>query len=97
VRPFKNKQVWQIDECYFCGGLNKNCFFCGGKNVIKVTQCPHAMIRRSIDAKVTIGYFADYYNSNQWPDKRGRFYQPVKLVQAFLLLSYYWNKYEGKK
>jgi len=42
-------------------------------------------------------HYIAYRASNflAWPDGRGRYYQPLKLIRAFDLLSVYWAKYES--
>ena len=86
--------MWQIDECIFCNGKNKNCLYCKGRGRISVYQCP----RTISDDYGLIPYFNAYRNSEglAWPDGRGRLYQPVKLVTAFDILGFYFNKFEPK-
>lgn len=95
VKPFKQKAVWIIDECYFCGGKNKKCTFCGGKGKIPVQRCP----RTVNENRHLLPYFYAYRNSHNlaWPDGRGRLYQPKKLVDAFDIWSFYFNKLEEDK
>lgn len=95
IRPFKKKQVWRIDECVFCDGKNKKCKHCKGRGWIPVGQCP-----RSVATGFQLmPYYIAYRNSHglAWPDGRGRFYQPVKLVSAFDILDFYFNKFEAKR
>ena len=96
VRPFKRKQVWQIDECYYCGGAKKSCVYCKGRGKVSVGSCPRAMLGG--DVPRLLPFFSAYRNSNSlaWPDGRGRYYQPCKLIEAFDLWSYYFNKFETK-
>lgn len=56
-------------------------------------QCPRATAR----GFGLLPYFLAYENSNMivWPDGRGRYYQPTKLIAAFDLLSYYWGKFKA--
>ena len=94
-RPFKRKIVWTIDECIFCEGKNKNCIYCSGKGKIPVRCCP----RSTSFSYGLLPYFYAYRNSNglAWPDGRGRLYQPSKLVIAFDLWSFYFNKFESQR
>jgi hypothetical protein len=39
-------------------------------------------------------FFSDYRKGQGWPDGRRRIDQPVKLAQAFDLLTYWFDKYE---
>jgi hypothetical protein len=32
-----------------------------------------------------------------YPDGRGRIFQPRKLIQAFDILAYYWDKFESQR
>ena len=68
--------------------------YCKGKGKIFVNQCP-----RSCEDSSLLPYFIAYRNSNGliWPDGRGRLYQPIKLVHAFDILTYYFSKLEGQK
>jgi len=95
IRPYKRKVIWTIDECIFCEGKNKHCPYCKGKGKIPVHQCPQMVARNPY----LLPYFNAYRNSNYlaWPDGRGRLYQPKKLIQAFDVLNYYYNKLEEKK
>lgn len=95
VRPFKHKKVWQIDECFFCGGEDKKCKYCNGKGQIIVQRCPRAVAKNC----GLLPYFLEYKNSNYiaWPDGKGMYYQPFKLITAYKLLSYYFNKFEIKQ
>lgn len=92
VKPFKRKAVWIIDECVFCDGKNKKCVFCKGRGKIPVQRCPRAFSGN----RYLLPYFYAYRNSNnlQWPDGRGRLYQPKKLVDAFDIWSFYFRKLE---
>lgn len=90
--PKKRKTVWVIDECLKCGGKNKRCTQCKGSGKIGVLRCPHAIADFSL-----LPYFLEYRaNLGTWPDGSGRYYQPVKLVEAFDVLMFYFNKYEAK-
>ena len=95
VRPFRRKKIWVIDECYFCGGENKKCEYCNGKGHIIVQRCPRAVANNCR----LLPYFIEYKNSNYlaWPDGKGMYYQPFKLVRAFQLMTYYFNKFEIKR
>ena len=94
-QPFKHKTVWVIDECIFCGGKNKQCIYCMGKGKIPVRCCP----RIASSGFGLLPYFYAYRNSNglAWPDGLGRLYQPLKLVDAFDLWSFYFNKFESQR
>jgi hypothetical protein len=41
-------------------------------------------------------FFSDYYRFGYWPDGRGRLYQPLKLIEAFSCMQFYWSMYEAK-
>jgi len=92
VKPFKRKTVWTIDECIICGGKDKRCRYCKGKGKISVQRCP----RTAKEGYALLPYYYAYKNSNglQYPDGRGRWYQPKKLVEAFDIWSFYFNKFE---
>jgi hypothetical protein len=92
VRPAK-KPVWKIDECIHCDG-DKNCIYCKGKGKIMVHRCP-----RCIQDSSLIPYFIAWKNSQYiaYPDGRGRLYQPKKLIQAFDVLGFYWDKFEAQR
>ena len=83
-----------IDECIFCNSKDKRCFICKGKGNIAVQRCPRAHATEY----GLFPYYKAYHNSNDlvWPDGRGRYYQPLKLINAFDILNYYWPKYESK-
>jgi hypothetical protein len=57
-----------------------------------VQRCPRALVRESPEVLELLPYFFEYCASIEggggpvWPDNRGTYYQPVKLVQAFRLL-----------
>jgi len=92
VRPTK-KPLWVIDECIHCNG-NKDCKYCKGKGKIMVHRCP-----RCIQDSSLIPYFIAWKNSQYiaYPDGRGRIFQPRKLIQAFDILAYYWDKFESQR
>lgn len=94
VKPFKKKTVWTIDECIFCNGEEKKCKYCKGKGKIFVSRCPRAYHEN----EALLPYFYAYRTSNnlQWPDGRGRLYQPIKLVMAFDIWSFYFNKFDNE-
>ena len=58
-------------------------------------QCPRVAHRDSY----LLPYFLAYKNSNYlaWPDGKGRLYQPVKLVTAFDVLAFYFDKLEAQQ
>jgi len=65
-----------------------------GKGEIPVHRCPRSVTGLSN----LLPYFIAYKNSGNlaWPDGRGRYYQPIKLVITFDILNYYFNKFEPK-
>ncbi len=93
------KFSWEIDPCVSCGGKGffiapnrideVECEVCKGSGVISVNRCPRAIITES---KYLIPFFIDYYGGLEhgltiYPDGKGRFYQPIKLLQAFNLMT----------
>jgi len=92
LRP-KRKPIWMIDECIHCDG-DKNCIYCKGKGKIPVHRCP-----RCIQDASLLPYFIAWKNSNYtaYPDGRGRLYQPRKMIQAFDVLSFYYEKFEAQR
>lgn len=69
--------------------------YCRGKSKVPVQRCPRAVNENY----ALLPYFYAYRASNnlQWPDGRGRLYQPRKLVFAFDVWSFYFNKLESNK
>ena len=58
-------------------------------------RCPRAVAKSC----ALLPYFLEYKRSNYiaWPDGKGMYYQPIKLVQAFGILNYYFKKFEDIK
>jgi len=57
-----------------------------------VQACPRTVAKNCS----LLPYFLEYKRSNYiaWPDGKGMYYQPYKLIQAFKVLDYYFNKFE---
>jgi len=73
---------------------SESCQECNGSNQTKVWACP----RRLADTGARLlPYFFEYYNNQKWPDGRGTFYQPLKLVQAFDLMAQIKSKIDMPK
>jgi hypothetical protein len=79
VRP--RRSPIQVYKCPVCGGDNKKCGYCKGTNEIKLKRCPRATLDSNIISLVP--YFYHYIKTNQYPDGRARFLQPVKLLMVF--------------
>ena len=56
-------------------------FYCKGTNEIKLKRCPHTYL--SADVRALVPYFFHFVATYQYPDGRGRLYQPVKMLNVF--------------
>lgn len=95
IRPFKKKIIWVIDDCFICNGLDKKCYLCKGTNKIPMHRCP----RKIIPNRRVLKYF-NYFQATEYkeyPDKRGLYYQPLRLVYVFNTLRYYNDKFTKKE
>lgn len=87
------KHVWRIDFCVRCDGKDQFCPVCCGRSITPVKRCPRAMCKEHVELQLLVSYFYDYIGSLKnggpplYPTGQYRWYQPVKLVQAFRLLS----------
>jgi hypothetical protein len=66
-----------------CEGKSK-CSICKGSNKIELHRCPRAVLADHEIARVAPYFFA-YVNSDfhEYPDGRGRYFQPSKMLEAF--------------
>lgn len=83
--------ICESEACDIC--KNKK----GGQSKLSLYQCPNSMIDDEFSR--LIPYFYVWLNSEftVYPDGRGRYYQPVKLLQAFELLLKVKQTNEKKK
>lgn len=90
------KQVWVIEECFYCWGENKKCKTCGGSNQIVVHRCPHALSReRSVARFIPIAN--RYLKYGVYPDGTMNYIrQPIALLNAISIYSYFMSKYEAE-
>lgn len=88
-----DSEFWRIEYCPICGGKNEKCFLCNGKGEISMSRCPRA----TADFRL-LPFFKEYQKTGNWPDGRGRLFQPIKLILAFDLLRGYYQRaaYESK-
>ena len=82
--------VWNFKTCLSCAGKDSNCAVCKGSNETPVYRCPRALATPC--AKALLPFFFEYYGAAQngavaWPDSRGRYFQPVRLVMAFDIMA----------
>jgi hypothetical protein len=95
VRP--KRQAVQIYKCPVCAGENKKCIYCKGTNEIMLKRCPRAILNSNITSLVP--YFFSFINSHQYPDGRGRLFQPIKMLKVFDIWAgiYYDNESSKRK
>ena len=69
-----------------CEGKQK-CAICKGSNKIELHRCPRVILAGHEIARVA-PYFFNWINSEyrEYPDGRGRYFQPSKMVEAFEIL-----------
>lgn len=85
----KRRPIIEVD-C-ICDGAKK-CGICGGRkngNAVKVYRCPHVSLF-DISVSRILPYFYHWIASEfmAFPDGKGRYYQPKKILSAFdILLS----------
>ena len=70
-----------VFKCPVCAGENKKCQYCKGTNEIELHRCPRSILDRSI--RELVPFFFHFMNTNQFPDGKGRLFQPTKLIQVF--------------
>jgi hypothetical protein len=92
VRPRRTPVI--VFGCPACKGENKKCAYCKGKNELKLHRCPRAICDANIRGLVP--YFWHYANTNQYPDGRGRLFQPVKMIAVFDLWMPVWTEARKK-
>ena len=70
-----------------CEGKYK-CAICKGDNKIELHRCPRAILAEKQVSRV-VPYFLNWINSEyrEYPDGRGRYFQPIVMITAFNLLS----------
>ena len=81
VKP-KRGAVIKI-QC-ICNG-NKGCDLCKGKGEIVYNRCP-AAISADPETRSFMPFFYRYKEYGEYPDARGRLFQPVKLTLALDLM-----------
>lgn len=88
----KRKSVAMFD-C-FCHG-NKLCKICKGRGTFKWYRCPRTVLFDN-NIERTISYFYNWIGSDcrDYPNGKGLYYQPLKLVDAFDLLFCEYQKYK---
>lgn len=91
-RDKKKDIVWVHEECPYCFGKLKKCQFCKGLNEITFYRCVH---KSATDFKI-LDYFFEYRKYCKYPDGRGRYYQPVKLLLSFRILENLFIYFENK-
>lgn len=88
-----NKKVWEIKECFICGGKNKRCKHCKGTNRIAVNRCPRAMSQPQ-DVLRLLPYCIRYMDFGQFPDGGPMIDQPKVLVDMFNIYISYFRQFE---
>jgi hypothetical protein len=87
---------WSSD-CYECkGDIDPECVLCKGSGHVTHQGCPRSAAR---DIQSLLPYFFIWraHKCTVWPDGRAMVYQPIKLNQAFQLLSWYFLSKEKKE
>jgi len=89
--------AWTMTGCPLCSGLSKDCGLCHGTNKITTRECPRALARLS-EVSWLFSHFMAYKNSKwlAWPNGKGRFYQPIRLISAFDLWARLDNRWNPK-
>lgn len=87
------KKVWNITECFICGGFDSECSICKGSNTIPIFRCPRRLACET-NVSQLLPFFQRYLDYGEFPDKRGLLYQPLKLVNTLNLILRYYRKYE---
>ena len=90
----RKKAILEI-EC-ICSG-NKKCELCKGKNKFALKECPAKMNNTSVNRFLPFFWHWKSTNYISFPDGRGRYYQPTKLLEAFSLAANLSNKQEIKE
>lgn len=72
-----------------CGGKKDKCSICKGSGSFKVYGCPRGILRSDYSISRAISSFYYWVNSNytQYPDGLPLYYQPLKMLDTFELLS----------
>jgi hypothetical protein len=68
-----------------CGG-NERCKICKGSNLFKIYSCPTSILNQFAIARLFKFYY-QYREHNVYPDGRGLYQQPIKLIEAFNFLT----------
>ena len=69
-------------ECLLCHGNDNKCSVCQGTGVIILNKCPVKIFLIDYVNRF-IPYFFEWKNRGEYPDARGRIFQPTKLINAF--------------
>jgi len=92
-RPKRNK-ILEI-ECV-CGG-NSHCEICKGENKFTLKECPAKMNNASVNRFLPFFWHWKATNYMNFPDGKGRYYQPSVLLEAFSLCANLSGKQEQKE
>lgn len=84
------REVVQI-PC-ICNG-QRGCDICHGRGTISYKRCPSSYPRERWIYEL-LPYYYRYRATNEYPDRRGRLYQSVLMVEAFELMSLISSKKE---
>lgn len=88
----EKKRAILLLDC-ICHDTKKGCAICN-KGKIKIFRCP-----RLSDPSISrvYKYFQNWLITNQYPDGKGLYHQPIKLIKAFEILLEIQNRYQEKK
>ena len=91
----KEKTEKVLDFDCICDG-QKRCRICKGKGTFPLYRCPVVMANDQA-VNLILPFFFHWKATNymMFPDNKGRIYQPVKMLEAFTLLSFISNKREA--
>lgn len=81
----KNRRAVVLVPC-ICNG-QRGCDVCHGSGTITYKRCPSAYTKESWIYEL-LPYYYRYKVTNEYPDKQGRIYQPVKLLEALELMGH---------
>ena len=80
----KHKKVWVHEGCPVCKGKNTKCEYCNGNNYIEFKRCVHKSVS---DFTKILPFYIEYFKYGVFPDRKGRIFQPIKLLESFTILD----------
>lgn len=79
-----------------CKGEDDDCEICKGSGTFGWCSCPNTVLS-DVNIRRTVSYFYHFQAYSVYPNGKGLYYQPVKMLEAFNILGDLYFRYKEKE